>query len=55
MAGRQKESRLQSDRDGPFFTGFLPNSYDYGAANPAKTVLTGVTFRFDAFCRPDFW
>ena len=53
--GRQKGRRLQSDRDGPFFTGFLPHSYGYGAANPAKTVLAGVTFRFDAYCRPGSW
>ena len=52
-SGSQKGRRLQSDRDGPFFTGFLPHSYGYGAANPAKTVLAGVTSRFDAFCRPD--
>ncbi|MDP2819885.1 MAG: SGNH/GDSL hydrolase family protein [Polaromonas sp.] len=51
--GRQKGRRLQSGRAGPFFTGFLPHSYGYEAANPAKTVLAGATFRFDAFCRPD--
>ena len=51
--GRQKGRRLQSDLDGPFFTGFLPHSYGYPAANLAKTVLAGVTFRFDAVYRPD--
>jgi hypothetical protein len=30
----------------------LPHSYGYGSANPAKTVLAGLAFRFDAFCRP---
>jgi len=36
---------------GSFFTRFLPHSYGYGPANPAKTILAGATFRFDAFCR----
>jgi hypothetical protein len=40
--------RLQSDRSGPFFTVFLAHSYGYEPANPAKTVLAGVEFRFDA-------
>lgn len=52
-SARQKDRRLQSDRAGPFFTGFLAHSYGYGPANPAKTVLAGVTFRFDVFCRAD--
>ena len=46
---------MQSDRDGPFFTNFLPHGYGYGAANPAKNVLAEVTFRFDVCCRPGSW
>jgi hypothetical protein len=52
---RQKERRLQSGRAGPIFTGFLPHSYGYGTANPARTVLAGATFRVDAFCRIGSW
>ena len=42
------ERRLQFGRSGPFFTGFLSHSQGYGPANPAKTVLAGAKFRFDA-------
>ena len=40
--------RLQFGRSGPFFAGFLPHSYGYGSANPAKTVHAGAKLRYDA-------
>ncbi|HNK53723.1 MAG TPA: hypothetical protein PLB22_09270 [Ottowia sp.] len=39
--------RLQIDRSGPFFTGFLPE-LGYWAANPAKTGLAGADFGYAA-------
>ena len=35
-----------------FLTVFLSHGHSCGPANPAKTVLAGVSFRCDAFCRP---
>ena len=52
--GGKMDLNCQKAAAAQFFTGFLPHGYDHSIANPAKTVLAGATFRFNALRRPVF-